>query len=294
MKTTLRLVLSLVFVLTCSIVLAQDNDRAYKAFYKKINKGFPTTKADARSGKQANNNPDCLDSLENSIKALETSLNELEEIIFAPRPEREPDDRPEKRIVYKPTSPQQKESQQKQEKQQKVQPSALPKPTPRLSIETKAPVKTNTSETVAKPQPAVVKAETSVPDTKTEVQTPPTPSTPPPTQQKTESKPQVRSVNVSVVSGVDIKQYNVVIATLSSRDRANRLKAIFFAESNEKSWIVKNDQNLYYFILGSFDTEDEAIDKRNRLVSNYTSKYSADELLKKYGIQFTDSWILIK
>lgn len=303
MKTLLRLTLLFILTFACGVSIAQNNDRAYKAFYKKINKGFPMPKKNA-SNTNLNNNTDCLDSLASSLEALETSIDELDKVISAPRTEQE-DDRPEQRIISKP-------SVEKQEKPALpvTPPSDKPKPTARLSITNeKAPkkdVETPATVPAAKSRLTIIEPVSDKPENKPEsntvqkgtpaLNTPkPVVETPKPIQQAAKiTKPAVRVVNISEVIGNDIKKYNVVVATLSTKERANRLKAILFAETNEKVWIAKNDQNLYHFIIGSFDTEDEALNKRTRLIENYTTKYSEKELMSRYGILFTDIWILEK
>lgn len=106
----------------------------------------------------------------------------------------------------------------------------------------------------------------------------------------------IRTEGVSYVDINDktkLKKYNVIIAALSKFEGTERLKKAFEG-SGESLTIVKNDSGLYYVIIGSYDTEGQASDKIRRIESEYNSRYTAAQLQSKYGITFTNLWILRK
>lgn len=302
MRILFRLVLLTTLTLISGVSIAQNKNSKYKAFYKKINKDFrlPQNKAN-----QNNSNPDCLDSLLNNIKTLESSIKQLEKILDAPRPEREPDDRPEKRIIY--NSDKGQESKPISPPATKPSTTPMPKPTPRLSITSNTAPKAETlnkqtqpTTTVTTTQPSLT--EPSQPTTSSKPATTPTPSVTSATSkskstsldQILNSLPEIRNSSIKLERGTDIKKYNVIVATMSTLQRASRLKAILFTETDDKTWIAKSEQDLHHLIIGSYDTEEEAVNKRNSIIRNYTSKYSDQDLMNKYGIPFTDIWILVK
>ncbi|MDR2950622.1 MAG: SPOR domain-containing protein [Prevotella sp.] len=106
----------------------------------------------------------------------------------------------------------------------------------------------------------------------------------------------IRTEGVSYTNTDDkakLKKYNVVIAALSKYEGTERLKNAF-AGSGESLTILKNDSGLYYVIIGSFDTEGQAMDKIKSIEREYNSRYTAAQLQSKYGITFTNLWILRK
>lgn len=106
----------------------------------------------------------------------------------------------------------------------------------------------------------------------------------------------IRRVRVRFIDESDqnlLKQYSVIIATLSKPAGVERLKKAF-ATSNDHLFFVKNEVGLYYAIIGSYDTESEASQKIRRVQMEYTNLYTSDQLFNRYGITFADMWILRK
>lgn len=106
----------------------------------------------------------------------------------------------------------------------------------------------------------------------------------------------IRTEGVSYVDTADkakLKKYNVIIAALARFEGTERLKRAF-AGSGESLIIVRNDSGLYYVIIGSYDTEGQAFEKIRSVETEYLRRYSAVQLQSKYGIPFTDLWILRK
>lgn len=106
----------------------------------------------------------------------------------------------------------------------------------------------------------------------------------------------IRRVRVRFINESDqnlLKQYSVIIATLSKPAGVERLKKAFVT-SNDHLFFVKNEVGLYYAIIGSYDTESEASQKIRRIQMEYTNLYTSDQLFNRYGITFADMWILRK
>lgn len=106
----------------------------------------------------------------------------------------------------------------------------------------------------------------------------------------------IRTEGVSYVDTADkarLKKYNVIIAALARFEGTERLKRAF-AGSGESLIIVRNDSGLYYVIIGSYDTEGQAFEKIRSVETEYLRRYSTTQLQSKYGIPFTDLWILRK
>lgn len=105
----------------------------------------------------------------------------------------------------------------------------------------------------------------------------------------------LRIGSVSVVNDADkdlLKTYNVMIASLKNKSRAEWLKGVFEG-SGERIIVVKSNNNgLYYVIIGSYDELGDAVAKRNKVSSEYTKMYTKSQLQRKYAIPFTDLWIL--
>lgn len=115
-------------------------------------------------------------------------------------------------------------------------------------------------------------------------------------KEEDEVKNIVRKGKFTLVNSADaslLKKYNVVIATLSKEAGTEFVKdAITKNDSDEVVFAVKNNAGKYYVILGSYDTQAEALEKRRSVIKNYTQRYSKAALMKKYGIQFSDTWIV--
>lgn len=106
----------------------------------------------------------------------------------------------------------------------------------------------------------------------------------------------MRRVDVTLVNESDgslFKDYSVVIAALSRLDGVERLKQVF-ANSEDKVFFVKNNLGIYYAIMGSYDTRAEANRRISQIRMNYNSQYPESQLIKKYGIPFTNLWVLQK
>ncbi|GHV13689.1 hypothetical protein FACS1894169_01230 [Bacteroidia bacterium] len=110
-----------------------------------------------------------------------------------------------------------------------------------------------------------------------------------------EKKP-IRRVKVRFINEDDrdrLKHYSVIIAALSKPASVERLKKAF-ATSSDQIFFVQNELGIHYAIIGSYDTEHEASDKIRRVYMEYTNPYTTEQLFNKYGIKFTDLWILKK
>ncbi|MDR1089605.1 MAG: hypothetical protein LBL79_00900 [Prevotella sp.] len=108
-----------------------------------------------------------------------------------------------------------------------------------------------------------------------------------------EKKP-IRRVRVRLINENDqylLKQYSVIIAALSKPAGVERLKKAF-ATSSDQIFFVRNELGLYYAIIGSYDAEYQAVEKIRRVYMEYTNLYTTEQLMNKYGITFTDLWIL--
>jgi len=105
----------------------------------------------------------------------------------------------------------------------------------------------------------------------------------------------IRTEGISYINTEDkskLKRYSVIIASLARPEGVERLKKAF--GTKESLTIVRNDAGLFYVIIGSYDTENQAADKIRTIEVQYTRQYSRDQLLKTYGIPLTDMWILRK
>jgi hypothetical protein len=104
----------------------------------------------------------------------------------------------------------------------------------------------------------------------------------------------IRTEGISYINEYDkanLKKYNVIIAALSKFEGTERLKKSFEV-SGENLVIVRNDVGLYYVIIGSYDIEEQAVNKLRSIELEYNSRFTVAELKKLYGIPFTDLWIL--
>lgn len=109
-------------------------------------------------------------------------------------------------------------------------------------------------------------------------------------------KKAIRKVGISYVDEKDkllLKDYSVIIASFSQPEKMDPLKRAL-TSSVDKLFFVKNDANIYYAIFGSYNTENEAQQKIRRIWMEYTNLYTTEQLNNKYGITFTDLYILKK
>lgn len=88
-----------------------------------------------------------------------------------------------------------------------------------------------------------------------------------------------------------LKEFNIIVATLSNIDGVNRLKKQLDSDG-QNNLIVRNKEGLYYIVLGSYDNEKDAVINAKAILDKYTRYYLKDELMRRYGIPFTDIWIL--
>lgn len=110
------------------------------------------------------------------------------------------------------------------------------------------------------------------------------------------SQKPIRKVGVTYVDDAGrtlLKQYSVIIAALSKKEGVDRLRKAF-ANTSEQVFFVKNEVGLFYAIIGSYDSESQAMEKLRRVEMEYGSTYTAEQLRNKYGITFSDLWILKK
>ncbi|WP_165025841.1 hypothetical protein [Dysgonomonas sp. ZJ279] len=103
-----------------------------------------------------------------------------------------------------------------------------------------------------------------------------------------------RKAKITAEEGYEgqLKKYSVVIASLSKKEGVERLK-LAFEEADEPVVIAKNNKGIYYFILGSYDEKNDAVEKRTEVREKYVNRYSRAELLKQYAIPFSDVWIAV-
>lgn len=109
-----------------------------------------------------------------------------------------------------------------------------------------------------------------------------------------QDKKLIRELNVTLVNKADevrMKTYSVVIGTFSMKASIDRL-AKAFAGSNENLIFVKNNVGLYYAIAETYDSDVKAVERLKEIEIEYKSRYTTTQLHKKYGIPFTDLWIL--
>lgn len=104
----------------------------------------------------------------------------------------------------------------------------------------------------------------------------------------------IRRVRVELINENDrdrLKQYSVVIAALSKPAGVERLKKAFDA-SGDQIFFVQNELGINYAIIGSYNTENEASEKIRKVYTEYTNRYTTEQLMNKYGISFAGLWIL--
>ena len=90
-----------------------------------------------------------------------------------------------------------------------------------------------------------------------------------------------------------LKKYSVVIASLTNKyNGSEHLKKTLGVK--ESLIVVKNTSGIYYVIIGTYDSEQEAMNKIKTVEEQYNARKSSAQLLKTYGIPLTDLWILRK
>lgn len=102
-------------------------------------------------------------------------------------------------------------------------------------------------------------------------------------------KEKVTPVYESDASG--LKAYSVVIAAMAMKPGAESLKQRM---ENEGYNIIlaRNDQGMFRVIIASYDSKEQAVAKKNEILTKFHSVGDATTLKNKYGIPFNDWWIL--
>lgn len=88
-----------------------------------------------------------------------------------------------------------------------------------------------------------------------------------------------------------LKAYSVVIAAMSMKPNAESLKQRIENEGY-KIILVQNEQGMYRVIIASYDSKEQAVAKKNEILSAFSSLGDSETLRKKFGIPFNDWWIL--
>lgn len=88
-----------------------------------------------------------------------------------------------------------------------------------------------------------------------------------------------------------LKAYSVVIAAMSMKPNAESLKQRI-EKDGYKVILVQNEQGMYRVIIASYDSKDQAVAKKNEILSAFSNVGDSETLRKKYGIPFNDWWIL--
>jgi len=102
-------------------------------------------------------------------------------------------------------------------------------------------------------------------------------------------KEKITPVYESDASG--LKGYSVVIASIGVKANAEALKQKV-ENDGYRVILVQNERGLYRVIISSNDTKEEAVGRKNEILSSFTAKGSTESLRAKYGIPFNDWWIL--
>jgi cell division protein FtsN len=102
-------------------------------------------------------------------------------------------------------------------------------------------------------------------------------------------KEKVTPVYESDASG--LKAYSVVIAAMAMKPGAESLKQRM---GNEGYNIIlaRNDQGMYRVIIASYDSKEQAVAKKNEILTKFHELGDMATLKSKYGIPFNDWWIL--
>lgn len=102
-------------------------------------------------------------------------------------------------------------------------------------------------------------------------------------------KEKVTPVYDSDASG--LKAYNVVIAAMSMKPNAESLKKRMESEGYNII-LVQNEQGMYRVIIASYDSKEQAVAKKNEILSAFAEIGDAEVLRQRFGIPFNDWWIL--
>ncbi|WP_029905547.1 SPOR domain-containing protein [Prevotella sp. 10(H)] len=103
-----------------------------------------------------------------------------------------------------------------------------------------------------------------------------------------------RSMNVKLVDQTEqpyLKKYAIVLGSFRNLNNANYIKRTFNS-LGEHSIVVKTDTNLYLALLGSFQTEAEAIQKLEEVYKYYVEGVSKTRRVSRFGVPLDDLWIL--
>lgn len=89
----------------------------------------------------------------------------------------------------------------------------------------------------------------------------------------------------------DLKAYSVVIAAMATKPGAELLKERF-GKDGYNIILARNEQGMYRVIIASYDSKEQAVAKKNEILSHYSEISDFATLKSKYGIPFNDWWIL--
>lgn len=115
-----------------------------------------------------------------------------------------------------------------------------------------------------------------------------------PSTSYTSSSESVKKEKITPVYESDaagLKAYSVVIAAMSMKPNAESLKQRI-ENDGYKVILAQNEQKMYRVIIASYDSKEQAVARKNEILSEFSSIGDADALRKKYGIPFNDWWIL--
>lgn len=100
--------------------------------------------------------------------------------------------------------------------------------------------------------------------------------------------------DISLLNSSDqafLKRYSIVLGTFKSRNNADFIRRTFNS-MGERSIVVRNAEGNYYALLGSFDTEPEAVQALDNVTKKYTEGISRTRRVSRFGIPLDDMWIL--
>ena len=108
------------------------------------------------------------------------------------------------------------------------------------------------------------------------------------------SSESVRKEKITPVSSTDasgLKAYSVVIASMGMKPNAESLKSRM-EQAGYKTILAQNEQGMYRVIIASYDTKDQAVNRRSEILDDFFAQATQESLRSKYGIPFNDWWIL--